>query len=133
MLTTSTTTSTGMRLQARQYGNFCCLVAEAAPEASLEKGPKASPRADSWLRQLLPTDMQVGFERTAANSALLGTVVLDSLGEHVPPKRVEKYGTVRFQRRQHIAYISNLAVTQQARRGGVGRALLDCCEKVRQP
>ncbi len=80
--------------------------------------------------QITRTYMQVGYERTSQDSNILGTVVLDSLGEHVPPRRQESYGTVRFVRRQHIAYISNLAVAVEARRGGVGRALLECCEKV---
>lgn len=58
--------------------------------------------------------------------------MVDMQGQHLPAERVEKGPFVAHQRQEHVAYISNLAVSPAARRLGVGEELLRAAEKVRR-
>jgi len=55
--------------------------------------------------------------------------VVDTLGDHTPPKRLPS-GVKK--RRQKMAYVSNVAVAPGARRQGVAAALLRDAEQVRK-
>lgn len=54
--------------------------------------------------------------------------MVDTLGDHTPPKRTSGGGK---RRRPRLAYLSNLAVAAAARRHGIGGALLRRSEQVR--
>ena len=58
--------------------------------------------------------------------------MVDMQGQHLPAERIEKGPFVAHQRQEHVAYISNLAVSPAARRLGVGEKLLKAAEKVRR-
>ena len=77
--------------------------------------------------------LQEGFGINAPGAGLLGSIVVDCFGQHVP---VHVYSVAEDGRRTRIprfgvAYVSNLAVAGEVRRGGVGRRLLDHAEQVR--
>ncbi len=75
---------------------------------------------------------QVGFLLSPERLGLLGAVVIDMQGQHLPAERIEKGPFVAYQRPEDVAYISNLAVSPAARRLGVGEELLRAAEKVRR-
>ena len=75
--------------------------------------------------------LQAGFELSPAQLGLLGAVVVDMQGSYLPAERVEKGPFVAYERPQHVAYISNLAVIPHARRQGIGEQLLVAAENVR--
>lgn len=51
-----------------------------------------------------------------ADRGILASVVYDTQGVHLPARRVMREGTLVWERRKHIAYISNLVVAAGARR-----------------
>lgn len=57
-------------------------------------------------------------------AGLRGAVVVDTLLDHVPPRRARVAGGSRAARRRGLAYVSNLAVAPEARRQGVGLELV---------
>lgn len=74
--------------------------------------------------------LQVGFSLSPERLGLLGAVVVDMQGQHLPPERVEKGPFVAYKAQEKVAYISNLAVSPAVRRMGVGEELLKAAEKV---
>lgn len=74
--------------------------------------------------------VQVGFSLSPERLGLLGAVVVDMQGQHLPQERVEKGPFVAYKPQENVAYISNLAVSPAARRMGVGEELLKAAEKV---
>lgn len=76
--------------------------------------------------------VQVGFLLSPERLGLLGAVVVDMQGQHLPAERIEKGRFVAYKRPEHVAYISNLAVAPLARRQGIGEELLRAAEKVRK-
>lgn len=59
---------------------------------------------------------------------IVGAAVVDTLGDHTPPRRLPSGAK---KRRQKLAYVSNVAVAGSARRQGIAAALLRESEKVR--
>jgi len=59
---------------------------------------------------------------------VVASMVLDTLGAHLPSKKDPLTGEVRF--RHDTAYVSNLAVTSQGRRLGIGSLMMDEAEAV---
>ncbi|KAK9806312.1 hypothetical protein WJX72_009686 [[Myrmecia] bisecta] len=110
---------------------FCCLMADAEPAAidplaPLSRGLGLTP----WVKRVLPAALQDGFGSDAVSGGAVGSVVIDTLAEHIPPRRVVLPGQVGFTRRRGLAYLSNLAVVATARRSGVARRLLREAERV---
>jgi ribosomal protein S18 acetylase RimI-like enzyme len=69
--------------------------------------------------------MRKNYASSYAGGGLLGAVVIDTMGEFVPPKRRRMpNGTIREVPRHEVCYLSNLAVAPCTRRSGVGRRLL---------
>jgi GNAT superfamily N-acetyltransferase len=81
---------------------------------------------------LIHCGWQVGFYFSPERLGLLGSVVVDMQGQHLPVQRVQKGPFVAYEKPQGIAYISNLAVAPKARRQGVGEKLLKAAELVRK-
>ncbi|KAL4546288.1 hypothetical protein Ndes2526B_g05373 [Nannochloris sp. 'desiccata'] len=62
---------------------------------------------------------------------ILGAVVIDTLLEHIPPKRSNiNGGYIRELPRKKMAYLSNLAVAPTAQRRGLGLKLLQKAEEM---
>ncbi|EIE26357.1 acyl-CoA N-acyltransferase [Coccomyxa subellipsoidea C-169] len=116
-------------------GRFACLLAhslEAEEESSFVKPLLGHPGANvpPFFKFLLSENLQVGFSLSPERLGLLGAVVIDMQGQHMPAERIEKGPFVAYQRPEDVAYISNLAVSPAARRLGVGEELLTAAEKV---
>lgn len=95
---------------------------------------KSLAKASRFVFRLISCpNCQVGFSISPERLGLLGTVVIDTQGQHLPMERVEKGPFIAYEKPEGIAYISNLAVAPQARRQGVGEKLLRAAEKVRNP
>lgn len=78
---------------------------------------------------MLPTSMRENYAAHHASAGILGAVVIDTMLEHVPLKKIKTGGgVVREKRRQKMAYLSNLAVAPAAKRRGLGTRLLQEAE-----
>jgi GNAT superfamily N-acetyltransferase len=108
-------------------GPFLCLVAVAPDAPAAGASPPAPPRP-AWPAAWLPPSMWGAFTADPAGQGILGAVVVDVQGGHVPARSVRARGTVRLEPRKGLAYISNLAVDPRARRAGVGSALVAAAE-----
>lgn len=82
-----------------------------------------------WLtwRSSVPGSVTAGLGVDVDAVAVLGAVVIDTFGEHLPPRRLPNGKT---QKRPKLAYCSNLAVAEVARRRKVAARLLDEAEAV---
>lgn len=88
---------------------------------SVDLGPLVA----ALVRLAFPPAMRQDYGASYSAGGLCGTVVVDTLGDFVPPKRRRMpNGTVREVRRPGIAYLSNLAVAPCSRRGGIGTLLV---------
>ncbi|CAL8466637.1 g6173 [Coccomyxa elongata] len=117
-------------------GRFACLLAQdldAADVSSLSEpifGAFPGAKVPPFFKFLLAKHLQVGFSLSPERLGLLGAVVVDMQGQHLPQERVEKGPFVAYKPQENVAYISNLAVSPAARRMGVGEELLKAAEKV---
>ena len=137
------------REDLKQQGQFLCLVAADA-EADFRDCQK--PRNGSILRSIidmivklsLPIQALENYGSTAGEHGIVGAVVIDTMGDHVPPRRkpsplsstmssmlspLLSFDTEEV-RRHHLAYISNLAVHPSARRKRIGLQLVREAEEV---
>jgi ribosomal protein S18 acetylase RimI-like enzyme len=74
---------------------------------------------------LFPPSMKENYATEYSTAGILGAVVVDTLLEHIPPKRSNiKGGYIRELPRKKMAYLSNLAVAPTAQRRGLGLQLL---------
>jgi ribosomal protein S18 acetylase RimI-like enzyme len=110
----------------QRAGKFACLVATAARSPAHGQGDRAQLGAlvEALVGWFFPASMQENLGQRYASAGVMGAIVVDTLGDHVPPRRVDVRGVVRQQRRKGIAYLSNLAVAPEARRRGVGLELV---------
>jgi ribosomal protein S18 acetylase RimI-like enzyme len=73
--------------------------------------------------------MTENYATEYATAGILGAVVIDTLLEHIPPKRSNiNGGYIKELPRKKMAYLSNLAVAPTARRRGLGVYLLQKAE-----
>ena len=86
---------------------------------------------DVLVQWMLPESMRTNYAVPYASAGILGAVMIDTLGEHIPPKRKTVRGIVReTPRSKKIAYLSNLAVARGAQGRGLGRHLLQEAESL---
>lgn len=84
-----------------------------------------SPVVSLLARMMVAESTKVNFGARHQAQGIQGAVVVDTLNLFIPTKRVVTLnGNIREERRRHIAYLSNLAVSPHAQRRGVGRQLL---------
>ena len=76
------------------------------------------------------SELQAGYGLGPMEMGLVGAVMVDAQGEHLPRHRVERGAFVAMERQRGTAYVSNLAVAPRARRRGVARALMHSAEEV---
>ncbi|KAL4425296.1 hypothetical protein ABPG75_009312 [Micractinium tetrahymenae] len=83
------------------------------------------PLVAALVRLLFPPSMRQDYGASYSAGGLCGAVVIDTLGDYVPPRRTRMpNGTTREVPRQGVAYLSNLAVAPCSRRGGIGLRLV---------
>ncbi|KAI3434947.1 hypothetical protein D9Q98_003001 [Chlorella vulgaris] len=100
------------------------------PSVSGAEEVDMGPLVDLLVR-FFPSRMRQRYATTYQAGGLRGMVVLDNMGQALPPKRKEMpNGTVREVPRTGIAYLSNLAVAPCTRRAGIGRTLICEAERV---
>eukprot|EP00892_Ulva_mutabilis_P004831 jgi/Ulvmu1/271/UM001_0275.1 len=123
--------------KADQGRCFICFVADARPQKAQTK-LVSSPTTLS--HSTVPQVMLRGLLRVLGGEdaldwwgiphterGILGAVVFDTLGFHIPGLWSAETG---WERRRNVGYISNLAVAPGARRQGIARRLVRRCEAV---
>ncbi|KAL4516798.1 hypothetical protein Ndes2437B_g00905 [Nannochloris sp. 'desiccata'] len=123
----------------QKAGRCQCLL--AISEDSLDWKPEpitptTKPRTlgffvDTIANVLFPTSMKENYAAEYTTAGILGAVVIDTLLEHIPPKRSNiNGGYIRELPRKKMAYLSNLAVAPTAQRRGLGLKLLQKAEEM---
>ncbi|KAL4418803.1 hypothetical protein ABPG77_010212 [Micractinium sp. CCAP 211/92] len=103
------------------------LTPAGAQADSVDLGPLVA----ALVRLAFPPSMRQDYGASYSSAGLCGAVVIDTLGDFVPPKRRRMpNGTLRDVPRPGIAYLSNLAVAPCSRRGGIGTLLVREAEQV---
>jgi len=75
--------------------------------------------------------MMENYAAEYSAAGILGAVVIDTLLEHIPPKKFNMNGGyTRELPRKKMAYLSNLAVAPSAQRQGLGLKLLHQAEEM---
>jgi GNAT superfamily N-acetyltransferase len=121
--------SLGTARKAASRGPFLCLVAAAGGEgAPPTRSPPAYPRPAGPAGWLPATTWGAFGDVASSSGTVLGSVVVDLQGGHLPPRVVRAKGTTRLVPRAGLAYLSNLAVSPRSRRAGLGSALLAAAE-----
>jgi hypothetical protein len=92
--------------------------------AALRTADQAALRAA--LRVLRMEDAAAAWGVPYTERGIVASVVYDTQGVHLPAKRVMREGGWVWERRKHIAYISNLVVASGARRCASRVALAIC-------
>lgn len=124
------------RDDVQNVGRFACLA--AYDTRARDALPTSSAPIDLGLlvgtivQLLLPPSMRQNCGANHVAAGVLGAVVLDTMLEHVPPKKnaIVNGRVVPEATRARMAYLSNLAVSPRARRRKVGLALLRRAEAV---
>ena len=121
-----------------QKGGKCeCLLAisedaidwKPEPITPYTKPPSLGFLVDTITNVLFPPSMKENYATEYASAGILGAVVIDTLLEHIPPKRSNiNGGYIREIPRRKMAYLSNLAVAPTALRRGLGLRLLEKAE-----
>ena len=109
---------------------FTCFVAERdSPSSSFALQARPAITADApflekvsdqiLLSALNAIEMPEARDRWGvphATRGIVGAVVFDTLGQHIPMQRVVIGGLGQWQRRSDVGYISNLCVSRDAQR-----------------
>eukprot|EP01025_Chloroclados_australasicus_P036703 TRINITY_DN373_c0_g3_i1.p1 TRINITY_DN373_c0_g3~~TRINITY_DN373_c0_g3_i1.p1 ORF type:complete len:322 (-),score=26.49 TRINITY_DN373_c0_g3_i1:258-1157(-) len=128
----------GHRMNKLGYHRFSCLVARLQDKRSWGEAAEIHGEFRAVqlglgrvLRSFLPPLGATGFGFTYKSLGLCGAVVVDTMGIHLPKKKVRKDGRViGYEARKDVGYISNLASSPDLRRKGIGRKLLQQAERL---
>ncbi|GMH41868.1 hypothetical protein BSKO_09778 [Bryopsis sp. KO-2023] len=116
----------GQEYQASTRGRFCCLIALGE---TVEELP-APPFPYSALQPFFPKDVGRGLGAPHDSCGVLGAIIMDDTGEHLPSMHSKVNGKTLWKREKGCAYLSNLAVSPCMRGQGIGKKLVKEAEQI---